>query len=126
MSSTGFLEVDYEGKTIILTPKTNLGEYHCLQREFEKERIIELLDHPDIKNVVIDFHAMDYLGSICSCRSSSTWGTMVNDRNGRMVLWQRIRPCPGSLPGHEPRQQLADHRLRKEQALQAVGILQMS
>ena len=85
MSPQGFLEVEYQRETIVLTPATNLGEFRCQEVEAAKEWVIQLLQEPEIKNVVIDCHAMDYFGST-ALALLITLGQIVSDRNGHLVF----------------------------------------
>jgi anti-anti-sigma factor len=85
MLPRGFLEVECERQTIILTPATNLGEFRCQELEAAKEWILQVLEDPEIKNVVIDCHATDYFGST-ALALLVTLGRIVDSRSGRMVF----------------------------------------
>jgi anti-anti-sigma factor len=85
MRVTRVLEVEYQCGAIILTPQTNLGEFRWLELEFEREGLVNLLDNSGTKNVVIDFHALDYFGSTALALIVRL-GELVNKRDGCMVL----------------------------------------
>jgi anti-sigma B factor antagonist len=56
-------EVQREGQTLILTPRTNLSELDSREIEAGAKDVLRLLGHGTVKNVVMDFHNTDYYGS---------------------------------------------------------------
>jgi anti-anti-sigma factor len=85
MKRAEFFTVECAGDMLILTPGTNLGEFHCLQLETEKRNLLKMFDAGRLKNAVIDFHAVEYIGSTALALLVSL-GEEVQRREGRMLF----------------------------------------
>jgi anti-anti-sigma factor len=85
MSGSNFIAAQRDHETLILTPPTSLGEIVFLQRELERKQVLDLLDDPAIKNVIIDFQALDYCGS-SALALIIHFGEIAARRGGEMVF----------------------------------------
>jgi len=81
----GIFEIEQQGDTIIAAPAVDLREFDFQRIEEGAERILDLLNAPGIKNVVLDFHKTDYYGSTALGFFLKLW-KRVRVRNGRMAF----------------------------------------
>jgi anti-anti-sigma factor len=117
-----FISVEQDRETLILTPPASLGEIVCLQRELEKKQILDLLGDPAIKNVVIDFHAVDCFGS-SALALIIHFGEVAARRHGEMVFCNVSEHALEILKATR----LENHWLitnSRAEALSAVGIFE--
>lgn len=61
--TVGNIEVERDGETLILTPRTDLRELDYRSFEAATGNIMELVSREPVRNVVVDFHRVDYCGS---------------------------------------------------------------
>jgi anti-anti-sigma factor len=85
ITTTGTFEVDREGQTLIVTPRTDLRELDYLEIEAGARDVLHLLANGTIKNVVMDFSKTDYYGSTALGFFVKLW-KRVRDRDGRMAF----------------------------------------
>jgi anti-anti-sigma factor len=85
MATAGAFEVEREGRTIIITPLTDLRELDYQQVEAGARDILHLFGNNGIKNVVLDFHKTDYYGSTALGFFVKLW-KRVRERSGRMAF----------------------------------------
>ena len=83
MARAAMFEIEREGETIIFTPLVNLGELENV--ESNAGGVIEVLSDLSIKNLVMDFHKTDYIGSSALALFVSLW-KMITSRNGSMAF----------------------------------------
>jgi anti-anti-sigma factor len=82
---TATFDVEREGRTLIVTPRTDLRELDYQTIEVGATEILSLLGNGTIKNVVLDFHNTDYYGSTALGFFVKLW-KRVRDRHGRMAF----------------------------------------
>ena len=83
MPGTAMFEIEREGETIIVTPVVNLRELEDV--ELKARAVADVLSDLSIKNLVMDFHKTDYIGSSALALFVSLW-KMITSRNGSMAF----------------------------------------
>ena len=78
-------EIENLDRTIIVIPTANLNEFEFERIEAGAEAILSLLENAPAKNVVVDFHKIDYLGSTALSFFVKVW-KRVSKQNGLMAL----------------------------------------
>ncbi len=78
-------EIENLDHTIIVIPTMNLNEFEFERIEAGAEEILLLLENAPVKNVVVDFHKIDYLGSTALSFFVKLW-KRVSKQNGIMAL----------------------------------------
>jgi anti-anti-sigma factor len=81
----GIFEIEQGGDTIIVVPAVDLRELEYQRIEEGARRILDLLNSPGIKNVVLDFHKTNYYGSTALGYFVKIW-KRIRLRNGRMAF----------------------------------------
>jgi anti-anti-sigma factor len=81
----GAFVIERDGETLIVTPVTDLRELNYPQIEAGAREVLDLLDGPSVKNVVLDFHKTDYYGSTALGFFLKVW-TRVRSRDGKMAF----------------------------------------
>jgi anti-anti-sigma factor len=81
----GVFEIEREGETLIVTPRTNLGELAFQKIESGADEVLDLLNASSAKNVVLDFRRVDYFGTTALGFFLNLW-KRVRGWNGRMAL----------------------------------------
>jgi anti-anti-sigma factor len=84
-TSSGTFEIEHEGQTLIVVPRTDLRELDYLQIDEGARDILHQLGNDSIKNVVLDFQKTDYYGSTALGFFVKLW-KRVRDRNGRIAF----------------------------------------
>jgi anti-anti-sigma factor len=84
-AAAGAFEVERDGQTLVLTPRTDLRELDYPAIEAGARDILDLLGNGTIKHVVVDLHRTDYCGSTALGFFVRLW-KRVRDRNGRMAF----------------------------------------
>jgi anti-anti-sigma factor len=83
-AASGF-EMSQQGDTLIVTPTSNLREVVYDQVEAGAEEVLERLNNPSIRNVVMDFAKTDYFGSTAVGFFVRLWKRVCTG-NGRMAF----------------------------------------
>ena len=78
-------EIETLNHTIIVVPTVNLNEFEFERIEAGAEAILSLLENAPAKNVVVDFHKIDYLGSTALSFFVKLW-KRISKQNGLMAL----------------------------------------
>ena len=78
-------EIETLNHTIIVVPTVNLNEFEFERIEAGAEEILRLLEHAPTKNLVVDFHKIDYLGSTALSFFVKLW-KRVSKQNGHLAL----------------------------------------
>jgi len=81
----GIFEIEREGDTIIVVPAVDLRELDYQRIEQGASTILDLLDGPAIRHVVLDFHKTDYYGTTALGFFLKIW-KRVRTQNGRMAF----------------------------------------
>jgi anti-anti-sigma factor len=64
LSTAGrIFDIEQQDATLIVTPLVNLRELDFQRIEEGARKVLDLLNGPGVKNVVLDFHKTDYYGS---------------------------------------------------------------
>ena len=85
-TSSGMIEVERRGNTLVLTPQTDLRELESQEIEQEMEAILRLMKWDSaVRNVVVDFGHTDYFGST-ALGFLVRLRQQVRERNGRMAF----------------------------------------
>jgi anti-sigma B factor antagonist len=79
------ITVERHGDTLLLSPHTNLREGLFGEMEHEARAILNDLQDPTIKNVILDFSGTDFIGS-SALGHLVRLRSVVESRNGRMAL----------------------------------------
>jgi len=85
MQNAKYLTIEQTGKTIVVTPSTNLSELAFERIETEAAEVFDLLDKQPRRNVVIDFQQTDYYGSTALSFFVKLW-KRVRQAGGEMVF----------------------------------------
>ena len=83
--AAGIFEIEQQNDTIIVVPVVDLRELKFQRIEAGASEILELLNGPGPKNVVLDFQKTDYYGSTALGFFVKLW-KRVRIRNGRMAF----------------------------------------
>jgi anti-anti-sigma factor len=83
--AAGIFEVEQEDDTVIVVPVVDLRELDYQRIEAEASEILELLNGPGIKNVILDFGKTDYYNCTALGFFLKLW-KKVRGRNGRMAF----------------------------------------
>ena len=78
-------DIERQDDTIILTPMKNLNELEFQRIEGGAGTILRLLDDAHVKNVVMDFHKMDYFASTALSFFLKIWKRVMKNE-GHMAL----------------------------------------
>jgi anti-anti-sigma factor len=85
-TTTRLIEVERQGDTLILTPCRDLRELDFQKIEAERDEVLACVEHdPSIRNVVVDFGKIDYVGSTALGMMARLW-QQARARSGRMIL----------------------------------------
>jgi len=76
-------EIERQDDTIIVTPVLDLNEFEFQRIEAGAGPVLRLLEDTHVKNVVVDFHRVDYFGS-------TALGFFLK-------LWKRVRKKDGHM-----------------------------
>jgi anti-anti-sigma factor len=79
----GIFAIERHGDTLEVAPVANMDELAFLQIESGGEAILELLNDPAVRNIVVDFGKTDYFGT-------TALGLFVR-------LWKKIRQRDGHM-----------------------------
>jgi hypothetical protein len=74
-------EIERQADTIIVTPVLDLNEFEFQRIEVGAGPVLQLLEDAHVKNVVMDFHRVDYFGSTALVFSSKS-GRGLEKRTG--------------------------------------------
>jgi len=85
LTATAVFEIEEHNDTIIVVPTVDLRELDYQRIESGARDILELLNDPRIKHVILDFHKTDYYGTTALGFFVKLW-KKVKMRNGRMVF----------------------------------------
>ena len=85
MATNKYFEIIQESGTIVVTSQGDLRELDGEQIEQESQTIVELLDGPDTRNIVIDLRQTDYCGSTALSTFVTLW-RHAKDQNGRLIF----------------------------------------
>lgn len=84
--SLTLFDIEFRDETAVVTPRRSLGELSFQQLAEEADLLLtSFQQQPLVKNVVIDFHKTDYIGSTALGLLTKCW-KCVRQRGGRMVL----------------------------------------
>jgi anti-anti-sigma factor len=75
--------IETEGKIVVVVPERDLREFEFGEIEREGAELLEMLDGPDARSVVVDFHRTDYYGSTAL--------------SFFVKLWKRVRATGGKM-----------------------------
>jgi anti-anti-sigma factor len=81
----GFFDVENLDATLILTPKSDMGELDHERISDGMKEVLQALDAATVKNLVLDFHRTTYYGSTALGFFVRLWKTICT-RNGRMAF----------------------------------------
>jgi anti-anti-sigma factor len=84
-SAGGIFEIEQQNETIIVVPVVDLRELEWQRIEAGAKWILEVLNGPGIKNVILDFGKTDYYGSTALGFFMELW-KRVTVRNGQMAF----------------------------------------
>lgn len=84
-TADGIFEIEQHDDTIVVVPAVDLRELEYGRIEEGARKILDILNVPGIKNVVLDFHKTDYYGSTALGVFLKLW-KRVRIRNGRMAF----------------------------------------
>jgi stage II sporulation protein AA (anti-sigma F factor antagonist) len=84
-ASAGLFDIEESANTIIITPLLDLREFDYERIETAACDILEALNKPGTKNVVLDFQNTDYYGSTALGFFLRIW-KRVSLRGGRMAF----------------------------------------
>jgi len=82
-TATAIFDIERKGRTLIVTPLTDLREMNYLEIEAGAQNVLHLLQNRTITNVILDFHKTDYYGS-------TALGFFIR-------LWKRVCQCGGRM-----------------------------
>jgi anti-anti-sigma factor len=78
-------EIERQADTIIVTPVLDLNEFEFQRIEVGAGPVLQLLEDAHVKNVVMDFHRVDYFGSTALGFFLKIW-KRVRKKDGHMAL----------------------------------------
>jgi anti-sigma B factor antagonist len=78
-------EIKRQDDTIIITPELDLNEFEFQRIEAGVGPVLQLLEDTHVKNVVVDFHKVDYFGSTALGFFLKIW-KRVRKKVGQMAL----------------------------------------
>jgi anti-anti-sigma regulatory factor len=81
IATTGLFAVDRVRDTVIVAPTSDLSEISYEPIESGTRQVLLVLNDPSVKNVIVDFHSTDYIGSTALGFLIGLW-KRVTERKG--------------------------------------------
>ncbi len=86
--------VERDANTLIVVPLSSVSSFSDEEVQAELESFVSQLQDPQIENVIVDFHATEYLTTSMVATMQTIWQAVCGAR-GKMTL------CNVSGPGRE-------------------------
>ena len=84
-SEVKVFQIERQDDTIIVIPVLDLNEFEFQRIESGAGPVMRLLEDDHVKNVIVDFHRVDYFGSTALSFFFKIW-KRVRTKNGQMAL----------------------------------------
>jgi anti-anti-sigma factor len=78
-------QIEWQDDTIIVIPVRDLNEFEFERIEAGAGPVMRFLEDDHVKNVIVDFHRVDYFGSTALSFFFKIW-KRVRTKNGQMAL----------------------------------------
>jgi len=99
---TNIFEIVRDGDCLLVIPAMDLGETVFEQNREQTAALVEALDEPSVRNLVMDFHKTQQFGSTALGFFVKLW-KRVRNRNGRMAFCNLSPHEKGDPPPNETR-----------------------